>query len=65
MEGRGKPNADKYKEITNDLLAYSWLHKTSLPVWDFENFKCLIFVGQTVHSSCKINLETRPRKEYK
>jgi hypothetical protein len=48
MEGIEKPHADKYKEITNNWNYDASCTLTSLPVWDFENFKRLIFVVQTV-----------------
>jgi hypothetical protein len=51
MGGIDKPHTGKYKEITNDWdYDASWT-LTSLPVWDFENFKRLIFVVQSVQ--CK------------
>jgi hypothetical protein len=39
---------DKYKEITNDWDYDASCMLTSLPVWDLENFKRLIFVAQSV-----------------
>jgi hypothetical protein len=48
VEGIDKPHAGKYKEITNDSNYDASCTLTSLPVWDLENFKRLIFVVQTV-----------------
>jgi hypothetical protein len=48
MEGIEKPHTDKYKEITNGWNYDASCTLTSLPVWDLENFKRLIFVVQTV-----------------
>jgi hypothetical protein len=48
MEGTEKPYTDKYKEITNNGNYDASCTLTSLPVWDFENFKHLIFVVQSV-----------------
>jgi hypothetical protein len=48
MEGIEKPHMDKYKEITNDWNYDASYMLTSLPFWDFENFKRLIFVVQSV-----------------
>jgi hypothetical protein len=48
MEGTEKPHMDKYKENTNDRNNSSAM-LISPPVWDLENFKCLIFVAQSVH----------------
>jgi hypothetical protein len=48
MEGREKPHTDKYKEIMNDWNYNARFTLTSLPVWDFANFKRLIFVAQSV-----------------
>jgi hypothetical protein len=48
MEGIEKPHTDKYKEITNDWNYDAGCTLTSLPVWDLENFKRLIFVVQSV-----------------
>jgi hypothetical protein len=45
MEGREKPNMDKYKEITNDWNYDASYTLTSLPVRDLENLKCLIFAA--------------------
>jgi hypothetical protein len=53
MEGIEKPHADKYKEITNNWNYDASCTLTSLPVWDLENFKRLIFVVQSVQG--KIN----------
>jgi hypothetical protein len=49
MEDIEKPHMDKYKEITNDYNYDASCMLTSLPVWDLENFECLIFVAQSVH----------------
>jgi hypothetical protein len=49
MEGRGKPHTDKYKVITNDGNYDASCMLTSLPVWDLENFRHLVFVVQSVH----------------
>jgi hypothetical protein len=49
MEGIDKPHLGKYKEITNDSNYDANCTLTSLPVWDLENFKRLIFVVQSVH----------------
>jgi hypothetical protein len=51
MEGIDKPHTGKYKEITNNSNYDVSCTLTSLPVWDFENFKRLIFVVQTVHTN--------------
>jgi hypothetical protein len=48
MEGIDKPHTDKYKEIMNYSNYDGSCTLTSLPVWDLENFKCLIFVVQSV-----------------
>jgi hypothetical protein len=50
MEGIEKPHVDKYMEITNNWNYDASCTVTSLPVWDFENFKRLIFVVQSVHN---------------
>jgi hypothetical protein len=50
MEGIDKPHAGKYKETTNDSNHDASCTLTSLPVWDLENFKRLIFVAQSVQS---------------
>jgi hypothetical protein len=49
MEDREKPQMDKYKEITNDWNYYTNCTSTSLPVWDFENFRWLTFAAKSVH----------------
>jgi hypothetical protein len=49
MEGREKSHMDKYKVITNNWNYDASCTLTSLPVWDLENFKCLIFAAQSVH----------------
>lgn len=48
MEARQKSHRDKYKEITNYWNYDVNCTLTSLPVWDFKNFKCLVFVTQSV-----------------
>jgi hypothetical protein len=48
MEGREKPHTNKYKEIKNHWNYDASCTLTSLPVWDLENFKRLIFVVQSV-----------------
>jgi hypothetical protein len=48
MEGIEKSHMDKYKEITNNWNYDASCMETSLPVWDLENFKRLIFVVQSV-----------------
>jgi hypothetical protein len=55
MEGIEKPHVDKYKEITNNWNYDASCTLTSLPVWDLENFKCLIFVVQSVPPASKIS----------
>jgi hypothetical protein len=47
MKGRGKPHTDKYK-ATNDWNFVISCTLTSLLVLDFEDFKCLSFVAQSV-----------------
>jgi hypothetical protein len=49
MEGIEKPHTDKYKEITNDWNYDATCMLTSLPVWDLEDFKHLVFVVQSIH----------------
>jgi hypothetical protein len=39
---------DKYKEIMNDWNYNASYTLASLPVSDLENFKCLIFIAQSV-----------------
>jgi hypothetical protein len=48
MKGIEKPHTDKRKEITNNWNYDASCTLTSLPVWDSENFKCLISVVQSV-----------------
>jgi hypothetical protein len=48
MDGIQKPHTDKYKEIANNWNDDASCALTSLPVWDLENFKRLIFVVQSV-----------------
>jgi hypothetical protein len=43
MEGIDKPHTGKYKEIMNDSNYDASCTLTSLPVWDLETFKRLIF----------------------
>jgi hypothetical protein len=50
MEGREKPYMVKYKAITNDWNYDVICTLTSLPVWDLENFKRLVFVVQSVQA---------------
>jgi hypothetical protein len=48
MEGREKPHMVKYKTIANDWNYDASCTLTSLPVWDLENFKRLVFVVQSL-----------------
>jgi hypothetical protein len=48
MEGIDKPHTGRYKEITDNWNYDASCTVASLPVWDFENFKRLIFVVQSV-----------------
>jgi hypothetical protein len=48
MEGREKPHMVKYKAITNGWNYDANCTLTSLPIWDLENFKRLVFVVQSV-----------------
>jgi hypothetical protein len=48
MEGIEKPHTDKNKEITNNWNYDASCTVTSLPVWNLQNFKRLIFVVQSV-----------------
>jgi hypothetical protein len=48
MEGIKKPHMDKCKDIMNEWNYDARCTPTSLLVWDLENFKCLIFVAQSV-----------------
>jgi hypothetical protein len=50
MEGKGKPQTDKYK-IRNDLNYEAVYTFPSLPVWNSENFKRLIFIAQSLSLS--------------
>jgi hypothetical protein len=43
MEGIEKPHMDKYKEIANYWNYDTNCTLTSLPDWDLEKLKCLIF----------------------
>jgi hypothetical protein len=63
MEGIDKTHTGKYKEITNDSNYDASSKLTSLPVWDFENFKRLIFVVQSVHEAKNV-LKLRPYREH-
>jgi hypothetical protein len=66
MEGIEKPHTDKYKEITNNWNYDASCTVTSLPVWDSENFKRLIFVAQSVqHMTVILANETHRRAEKK
>jgi hypothetical protein len=47
-QGREKPHTDKYRKITDDWNYDVSCTLTSLPVWDLENFKHLIFGVQNV-----------------
>jgi hypothetical protein len=49
MEGIEKPHTDKYKEITNNWNYDASCTLTSLPVWDLQNFKRLVFVVLSVY----------------
>jgi hypothetical protein len=49
MEGIDKQHTGKYKKITNDSNYAASCTLASLPVWDLEDFKRLIFVVQSVH----------------
>jgi hypothetical protein len=48
MKGRVKLYMVKYKAITNDWNYDASCTLTSLPVLDFENFKRLVFVVQSI-----------------
>jgi hypothetical protein len=48
MEGIEKPHTDKYKKIMIDWDYDISCTLTSLLVWDFKNFKYLVFVVQSV-----------------
>jgi hypothetical protein len=48
MEGIENPHTDKYEVIMNNWNYDASCTVTSLSVWDLENFKCLIFVVQSV-----------------
>jgi hypothetical protein len=56
MEGREKPHMVKYKAIMNDWNYDASCTLTSLPVWVLENFKCLVFVVQSVHITVSLIL---------
>jgi hypothetical protein len=62
MEGRKKLHTDKHKVITNDWNYDASCTLTSLPVWDLENFKRLVFVVQCVQN-CTWNAQ-RPRNRW-
>jgi hypothetical protein len=51
MEGKEKPDTDKYEGIANDWNYDASCRLTSLLIWDLENFKQLIFVAQSVHGN--------------
>jgi hypothetical protein len=53
MGGTEKSHMDRYKEITNDWNYDASCTLTSLPVWDLENFKCLVFVVKSVPNISK------------
>jgi hypothetical protein len=55
MEGIEKPHTNEYKEITNNWNYDASCTLTSLPVWDLENFKRLIFVVQTVQGTTSLD----------
>jgi hypothetical protein len=61
VEGIGNPDTDKYKKLTNNWNYDASCTVTSLPVWDFENFKRLNFVVQSLHETSS-GLE--PRTEF-
>jgi hypothetical protein len=64
MECIEKPHTNEYKEITNDWNYDASCTLTSLPVWDLENFKRLIFVVQSLHSrvtDIEYYIRSRPR----
>jgi hypothetical protein len=44
-------NKDKHKEIMNDWNYDAYCMLTSLSVWNFEKFKSLIFVVQSVNTT--------------
>jgi hypothetical protein len=48
MEGIEKPHMDKYVEITNDWNSNISCKLTAFEVVDFENFRHLVFVVQSV-----------------
>jgi hypothetical protein len=52
--GSEKPRTDKYKVIACDWNYDASFTLTSLPVWDFKNLKCLIFVAQNVHMKTSV-----------
>jgi hypothetical protein len=55
MEGRQMPHMEKYKGITNDWNYDASCTLTTLLVWDFENFKRLLFVVQSVHQTLDLS----------
>jgi hypothetical protein len=61
MEGIDKPHTGKYKKITNDLNYDANCTLKSLPVWDLENFKGLIFVVQIVQATTPTSTSLPPR----
>jgi hypothetical protein len=69
MEGIDKPHTGKYKEITNYSNYDVSCTLTSLPVWDLENFKRLIFVKQSVrlisnHPVCRLFSEKKEESPF-
>jgi hypothetical protein len=50
MEGKEKPHMVKDKAITNDWNYDARCTLTSLPVWDLENFKRVVFVVHSVRT---------------
>jgi hypothetical protein len=56
MDGREKPHMVKYKAITIDWNYDASCTLTSLPAWDSENFKRLVFVVQSVHITVVIHV---------
>jgi hypothetical protein len=51
MKGIDKPHTGKYKEITNDSKYDASCTLTSLPNWELDSFKRLIFVVQSVQQA--------------
>jgi hypothetical protein len=48
MEGAEKAHTETYNEITNDWDCDANYMLTSLPVWDLEHFKRLIYEALSV-----------------